>query len=370
MSVETLKYKIGIGLIPKIGPVIAKRLVSYCGSVEGIFREKRSNLAKIPGIGEKLIDYILQYRNSEIPEKEIENIKKYNITPLFYLDDDYPERLKQCEDAPVMIYVKGSACLHRAKVISVVGTRSSTAYGRDFTQEFIEKMSLYYPDVLIVSGLAYGIDIISHRAALKNRLDTAAVLGHGLGYVYPSMHWETARRIIESGALISEFLYDTKPEAPNFVKRNRIIAGLSDATIIIESGKKGGALITADIAGSYNRDVFAVPGRVHDKYSQGCNSLIKSNRAAMVENISDIEYLLGWQRPVEMPDAVQKQLFIMLDQNESVLMNLFKEKGSMTIDQLALSCDMPVSVVSALLLSLECKGLIKCMPGKVFTALN
>ncbi len=370
MDVETLKYKIGIGIIPKIGPVIAKRLVSYCGSVEGIFREKRSNLSKIPGIGEKLVDYIMYYRNSEIPEKEIENIKKHNITPLFYLDDEYPERLKQCEDAPVMIYVKGAACLHKAKVISVVGTRNPTEYGRNFTKEFIEKMSLYYPDALIVSGLAYGIDIIAHRAALKNRLDTAAVLGHGLGHMYPSMHRETASRIIDSGALISEFMYDSKPEAPNFVKRNRIIAGLSDATIIIESGKKGGALITADIAGSYNRDVFAVPGRVGDKYSQGCNSLIKSNRAAMVENINDIEYLLGWQRPVEMPDTVQKQLFTKLDQNESVLMNIFKENGSMTIDQLALCCHMPVSMVSAVLLSLECKGLIKCMPGKVYTALN
>lgn len=370
MDVETLRYKIGIGIIPKIGPVITKRLVSYCGSVEGIFREKRSNLAKIPGIGEKLVDYILHYRNSEIPEIEIENVRKHNITPLFYLDDEYPERLKQCEDAPVMIYVKGSACLDRAKVISLVGTRNPTEYGRKFTQEFIEKMGLYYPDVLIVSGLAYGIDIIAHRAALKNRLDTVAVLGHGLGYMYPSMHRETARQIIDSGALISEFMYDTKPEAPNFVKRNRIIAGLSDATIIIESGKKGGALITADIAGSYNRDVFAVPGRIHDKYSQGCNRLIKSNRAAMVENLNDIEYLLGWQRPVEMPETVQKQLFITLDQNETVLMDLFKEKGNMTIDQLALCCNLPVSVVSAVLLSLECKGLIKCMPGKVFTALN
>ncbi|MBN2481315.1 MAG: DNA-processing protein DprA [Bacteroidales bacterium] len=370
MDDKTLRYKIGIGLIPKIGPVITKRLISHCGSIEGIFCEKRANLARIPGIGVKLIDSVLKYRNSDIPDMEIEYIRKHNITPLFYLDENYPARLKQCEDAPVMIYVKGNAPLDRARVISVVGTRSPTEYGRNFTNEFIENMAVYYPDVLIVSGLAYGIDVSAHRAALKNGMETAAVLGHGLSHIYPALHRETARQIIQKGALISEFLHDTKPESPNFVRRNRIIAGLSDATIIVESGKRGGALITADLAGSYNRDVFAVPGRITDKYSVGCNNLIKTNRAAMAENLHDIEYLLGWQRPVRSHEAIQTQMFMQLDQDETFVMDHFKEKDCMTIDQLAVCCSMPVSKVSAILINLECKGLIKCMPGKVFTALN
>lgn len=367
---EMLRYKIGIGLIPKVGPVIAKKLIAHCGSIEGIFCEKRSNLSRIPGIGEKLVDAVIKNRNSDIPDKEIEYIRKHNILPLFYLDDDYPSRLKQCEDAPVMIYVNGIASMERSRIISVVGTRSPTEYGRNFTNELIENMALYYPDVLIVSGLAYGIDVCAHRAALRNGLETAAVLGHGLNHMYPALHRETARQISQKGALISEFLHDSKPESANFVRRNRIIAGLSDATLIIESGKKGGALITADLAGSYNRDVFAVPGRITDKYSQGCNHLIKCNRAAMAENLQDIEYMLGWQRPENPPEVIQKQMFLQLDHDESCLMDRFSGSNCMTIDQLAVCCSMPVSKVSAILLNLECKGLVRCLPGKVFTALK
>lgn len=370
MNNEELRYKIGIGLIPKIGPVIAKRLISACGNVEGVFRERRANLARIPGIGEKLIDQIMHYRNSEVIEREIDYIIKYGIKPLFYLDEEYPDRLKHCEDAPLMLYVKGIITLDRSKVVSMVGTRSPTDYGRNMTVELIENMALHYPDVLIVSGLAYGIDICAHRTALKCNLDTVAVLGHGLNTIYPSVHRDTARKIAENGALVSEFLHDEKPESPNFVKRNRIIAGLSDATIVIESGKRGGALITADIAGSYNRDVFAVPGRIKDSRSAGCNYLIKSNRAAMVEDLVDIEYLLDWQRPVERPEAVQKEIFVSLDPDESSLVRLIKDNDNMTIDQLAVRCSMPVSKVSSVLLNLELKGLVKCMPGKVYTTLS
>jgi DNA processing protein len=242
MSNDDLRYRIMIGLVPKIGPVLTRRLVSWCGSIEGIFREKQANLSKIQGIGDKHIEYIVRFRDSDVIDREIEYILKNNIKPVFYLDDDYPSRLKQCEDAPVLIYLKGPAAIEREKVLSIVGTRSATEYGRHLTDELVEALSARYPGVLVVSGLAYGIDIHAHRAALKYNVDTAAVLGHGLSVTYPQLHYKTSLEIAETGLLVSEFMHDAKPESPNFIKRNRIIAGLSDATIVIESGVKAAPL--------------------------------------------------------------------------------------------------------------------------------
>jgi DNA processing protein len=366
MDKDQLRYKIGIGLIPKIGPVLTKRLVAYCGSAEGIFREKKKGLSKIPGIAEKLAQQIVSYRNLDLVDEEIEWIITQGIDAMFYLDEEYPERLRQCEDAPVILYIKGHTRFNRTKIISIVGTRNPTDYGRSFTRELTESIAASYPDMLIVSGLAYGIDICAHRSALRNNLDTVAVLGHGLSHLYPSAHRETAVQITGHGALISEFMHQEKPESVNFVKRNRIIAGLADATIVVESGEQGGALITADIANSYNRDVFAVPGRVTDKFSTGCNRLIKSNRAALMENMADLEYLMGWQKTGTQPDGVQRTLFPELDEEESAVVNLLRNKSSLTIDQIALQANLPVSRTSSLLLNLEFKGLIKCLPGKVF----
>ncbi len=265
-------------MIPKIGPVLTKRLVAYCGSTEGIFTEKRSGLLKIPGIGERLADYIISNRNLDKADEEIDWIGNNGIQILFYLDEDYPERLKQCEDAPVILYIRGNARYNRSKIVSIVGTRTPTDYGRSVTRELVDELAVRYPDVLIVSGLAYGIDICAHRSALRNNLATVAVLGHGFSYLYPSAHRETAAQIIHKGALVTEFLHGDKPESVNFVRRNRIIAGLADATVVVESDEQGGALITADIANSYNRDVFAIPGRVTDKFSTGCNRLIRRSR--------------------------------------------------------------------------------------------
>jgi DNA processing protein len=230
----------------------------------------------------------------------------------------------------------------------------------------VENLAASYPEILIVSGLAYGIDVCAHKAALKNNLETVGILGHGLSVLYPSAHREVARQMVEKGALITEFRHDEKPESPNFVKRNRIIAGLADATLVIESGEQGGALITADIANSYNRDVFAFPGRINDKYSTGCNRLIKTNRAALIENLSDVEYLMGWQKSDKTPEAYQKDLFVELNQEETTLVDLFRKENHLTIDQLALHSNMPVSRASAILLNLEFKGLVKCLPGKVY----
>jgi len=366
MNSEILRYKIGIGLIPKIGPVLTKRLIAYCGSAEGVFRERRARLAKIPGIGEKLVSHIVSHKNLSAADSEIEFIKKHQITALFYLDDDYPGRLKHCEDAPIILYFKGKTLLNRSKVISVVGTRNPTDYGRAITREFIEHLAVGYPDVLIVSGLAYGVDICAHKAALKNNLETVGVLGHGLSLLYPSAHKEAARQMVERGGLVTEFMHDEKPESPNFIKRNRIIAGMSDATMVIESGEKGGALITADIANSYNRDVFAFPGRISDKYSVGCNRLIKTNRAALIESPGDLEYMLGWQNTGRPSGVIQKDLFMELSTEEKQLTDLLKAGTTLTIDQLSMQSNLQISKVSGLLLNLEFKGAVRCMPGKVY----
>jgi DNA processing protein len=299
-------------------------------------------------------------------DKEIEWLNRYRINVLFYLDGDYPERLKQCEDAPVILYVKGETPLNRPRVVSIVGTRNPTEQGRAITHKLTGQLAECFPDILIVSGLAYGIDTCAHKGALRNNLDTAAVLGHGLSHLYSSVNRETAAQIALKGALISEFMHDEKPESANFVKRNRIIAGMADATIVVESGEKGGALITADIANSYNRDVFAYPGRISDRYSTGCNRLIKTNRAALIENISDLQYLMNWQKSEKQPDGFQKTLFIELDGEEKILIDLLKNNTSLTIDQLAVQGNLPVSRASSVLLNLEFKGMVRCLPGKVF----
>jgi DNA processing protein len=366
MPDNTLRYKIGIGLIPKIGPVLTKRLIAYCGSAEGVFREKRTHLSKIPGIGDKLIETILNHTNLDLADTELDYISQHKITALFYLDEHYPERLKHCEDAPIILYSKGCTSLNRPRVISIVGTRNPTDYGRSLTRELVQEIAGSFPETLIVSGLAYGIDICAHKASLKHNLDTVAILGHGLSVLYPASHREVAAQMVEKGALITEFRHDEKPESPNFIKRNRIIAGLADATIVVESGEQGGALITADIANSYNRDVFAFPGKVDDKCSTGCNRLIKTNRAALIEGLADLAYIMGWQQSDKGPSVVQKELFLELSSEETEIMDILRKENNLTMDHIAICSNLPVSKISSTLLQLEFKGLVKCLPGKVY----
>ena len=295
MSEVSLKHKIALGLIPRIGDINARKLVSHFGSVEAIFHEPYRNLLKIPGIGSGLAKYIGDRSYLELADKEAEYVTGHNIRTYFYLDNDYPYRLRQCDDSPVVFFFKGECNLDAAKILSVVGTRNATGRGRELCDKIIGGLAIGHPDLIIVSGLAYGIDIAAHKAAIANNLQTIGVLGHGFNTIYPSIHSSTAKAITEKGGLLSDFLSDALPERNNFLKRNRIIAGISDATLVVESGIKGGALITADIAASYNRDVFAVPGRPDDQWSAGCNSLIKSNKAALAETSDDIEYFLDWK---------------------------------------------------------------------------
>lgn len=365
MSVVQLKHKIALGLIPRIGDINARKLVSHFGSVEAIFAEPYRNLIKIPGIGPGIAQYISDRSYLKTAEKEAEYVTKNDIRTCFYLDNDYPFRLRQCDDSPVMFFFKGDCDLDSARILSVVGTRNATVRGRELCEKILGGLAAGHPDLIIVSGLAYGIDICAHKAALANNLQTIGVLAHGFKTIYPAIHASTAKAMLKHGGLLTDFLSDALPERNNFLKRNRIIAGLSDATLVIESGIKGGALVTADIANSYNRDVFAVPGRPDDQWSAGCNSLIRSNKASLVESSEDIEYFLNWKPEKEKP-AIQRTLFSDLNDTERSIFELLMKEGELTIDSICRAIDIPVYKLSSLLLQMEFKGIVKCSPGNVY----
>ncbi len=363
-----LLYQIGIGLIPGIGDVRAKKLIAYCGGVEAVFKEKKRLLLKIPGIGKAAVNEISSQNVLSRAENEIKFIEKHYIKPLFYLDDDYPQRLKHCDDGPVMIYYKGNASLNQPKMISIVGTRSATEYGKLLCRQLAAELSSF--EVVVISGLAYGIDTAAHKAALDNNLQTIAVLGHGLDTLYPATNRELAKKITHQGGLITEFLSGTKPDRENFPQRNRIIAGMSDAVIVVEAAERGGALITAEIALSYNRDVLAVPGAVNQQYSKGCNKLIKLNKAALIESAKDILYSLGWDLKEDVKMNTQKQMFVELKPDEEELVKILKEKKSMAIDEISYKTQLPISKVATILLELEFKNLVLALPGKLFQYLG
>jgi len=366
MSEEvSLKHKIALGLIPRIGDINARKLVAHFGSVEAVFHESYRTLTRIPGIGPGLARYISDRSYLDAAEKEAEYVSKHNIKTYFYLDSDYPFRLRQCEDSPVVFFFKGKCDLDSAKILSVVGTRSATPRGRELCDKIIGSLAEGHPELVIVSGLAYGIDIAAHKAALAFNLTNVGVLANGLKTIYPSIHKSTADAMLNNGGLVTDFLSDALPERNNFIKRNRIIAGISDATLVVESGIKGGALITADIAASYNRDVLAVPGRPDDQWSSGCNSLIKSNKAGLVESSVDIEFFLDW-KPEKSKIPVQKALFSEMTDQEKQIFDLLAKESELTIDAICRSLELPVYKLSPLLLQMEFKGLVKFYPGNLY----
>ena len=360
---STLKYKIALTLIPGIGSVTGKKLIAYCGDVEAIFKEKKYTLLKIPGVGKLLVHTLNQSQIMARAEAEVVFIEKNKIKPLFFLDDEYPLRLKHCVDGPLMLYYKGNADLNASRIITVVGTRKPTDYGKSRCKSFIEGLADL--NVLITSGLAYGIDSIAHRVALDLGLKTTGVLAHGLDRIYPAQNRTLAERMIHQGGLITEFLCGTIPDRENFPKRNRIVAGMADAVLVVESAVKGGALITADIANSYNRDVFAIPGRLSDEYSQGCNYLIKINKAALVQSVKDIKYIMGWE-PVDNSGGIQQKLFTDLTREEKIIIDVLRQHGQLNIDKLSGLVQMSAGQLSVVLLNLEFEGLIRNIPGKIY----
>jgi DNA processing protein len=365
MEEVPLEYKIALGQIPRIGDISARKLVAFFGSVEALFREPESSMMKIPGIGETLARNICDRSYLDSAKREAEFVSKYNIKTYFYLDADYPYRLGQCEDSPVVFFYKGNADLDADKILSIVGTRSATIRGREICDKIVSTLAARHSNLLIVSGLAYGIDIAAHKSALKHGLPTVGVLGTGLKTIYPSPHRPIAEEMVKQGGLISDFSSDTPPNRGNFIKRNRIIAGLADATLVVESGIKGGALISADIAASYNRDVLAVPGRVNDQFSAGCNNLIKSNKAAMVESASDIEYILDWiVREKEKP--LKKAIPEDLSPEEEMIVSLLTEQGEADTDTIHRTTGIPIFKLSQVLLQLEIKSMVKFSPGNIY----
>ncbi len=361
---EQLMYKLALHLLPGIGPVSARNLVSYCGGVKEIFHTRKGELEKIPFIGSERAKEIIKYKNFQEIRDEVDNIRKNNIQTLFYLDKEYPQRLRNCDDAPVLLFYKGNADLNAPRIISVVGTRHITTYGKEMTDKLIKELSEYQP--LIVSGLAYGVDIQAHKAALKNDLKTIGVVAHGLDKMYPADNAATALKMLNNGGLLSEYIHGTKPTRDNFPARNRIVAGLTDAVIVIESATRGGALITAEIANSYNRDVFALPGRVSDMYSKGCHALIRQNKAMIFETAADIADAMNWNTNEKQAPQKQMQLFEDFMPDEQAIIQALNVKNLMSIDEIALTVMMPVSKVSSLLLKLEFSGVLTPLPGKVF----
>jgi len=365
MPEVSLKHKIALGLIPRIGDINARKLVAHFGSVEAVFQEPYRNLILIPGIGSGLAKYISDRSYLDTAEAEAEYVVKNNVKTYFYLDNDYPYRLRQCDDSPVVFFFMGECDLNSSKILSVVGTRNATTRGRELCDKIVGGLAAGHPDMIIVSGLAYGIDIAAHKAALANNLQTIGVLAHGLKTIYPSIHDSTAKAIVRHGGLVTDFVSDALPERNNFLKRNRIIAGLSDATLVVESGIKGGALITADIANSYNRDVFAVPGRPEDQWSAGCNGLIRNNKAFLTECSDDVEYFLNW-KPEKAKPAIQRTLFNDLEDNEKLIYELISKEGELTIDTICRTLAIPVYKLSSILLQMEFKDLVKCYPGNIY----
>lgn len=362
---DDILYKIALSMIPGIGGVLARNLVAYTGNAESVFNEPLKNLVKIPGIGEVNASRIKEKSILIKAEKEVEFVERNQISVHFYTDKNYPRRLKNCPDSPVILYSKGNSNPDEQKVISIVGTRNSTEYGKRITEELIGNFASRNHKILIVSGLAYGIDIIAHKAAIKHQLPTIGVLGHGLDKLYPSLHAETARKMLENGGLFTDFPGGTRIDPQNFIRRNRIIAGLADATLVVESAEKGGALITAEIANSYNRDVFAFPGRSDDMYSKGCNQLIRNNNANLIQGIEDIEYFMGWETSDKKIPA-QSQLFVELQPDEEKIVSLLRGKREMFIDEISSEMGLPTSRVSALLLNMEFKNILTALPGKMY----
>lgn len=357
---------IGLTCLRGIGDVLARQLLRYFGSAEEVFRAKGALLEMVPGIGAYTAGQIVNRRAEVLmrAEKEMAFIEKNKIRLYLITGEDYPGRLKKCQDAPVVFYYRGEADLNAGKVISIVGTRQMTDYGQKMTERVVTEMAERLPGLLVVSGLAYGVDVCAHRCALKNKLPTVGVLAHGLDHLYPAVHRNTAAAMLEHGGLLTDFRSGTTPDRENFLQRNRLIAGLSDATLVIESAERGGSLVTADIAFSYGRDVYAFPGRVTDTYSAGCNRLIQMNKAGSISSAKDLMMSLCWEAKGKA--SSQQSPLPFPNRPDHPVIRLLAEKGELHVNQLALEMNLPIHKLTPQLFKLEMDGYIKTIPGGVY----
>ncbi|MDR1729310.1 MAG: DNA-processing protein DprA [Prevotellaceae bacterium] len=366
MNESKLKYQIGLTLIKGVGAATARKLITALGDEEAVFNTKRHLLEHIPGIGKTLSSQIKAPGILDRAQREIEFMHKNNVTAHFYTEESYPFRLRECYDSPVILYTKGNAGFNRQKYLGIVGTRKMTAYGKANCEKIISALAQKYPDLVIVSGLAYGVDICAHKKSLDTNLQTIGVVSHGLDLLYPAAHKPFAEKMLTQGGLVTEYLSGTALDRNNFVARNRIIAGMCDVVLVVESGAKGGALLTAEFADSYNRDVCAIPGRINDTCSAGCNNLIKKNKATMIECAEDIELLMNWENASNKKQPVQTRLFEDLSPGEQAVINLLQKDEQMHIDLIARELQLPVNKISVLLFDLEFKNAVRCLPGGVY----
>lgn len=366
MQENELLFLLALLQVEGVGDRIAKKLLQHCKSAENVFKTSKKELASIEGMNKNVLKNLDNKSIFSTAEKELKFIQTEKIIPLFYQNSNYPQRLKQCFDGPILLFQSGKIDLSNQKNISIVGTRQITPFGKDFTQKFIEDLLPFNP--IITSGFAYGVDIVAHQTAMDFNLQTIGVLAHGLNQIYPKIHKKYMAKMEENGGFLTEFWTHSKPDRENFVKRNRIVAGISEATIVIESAEKGGALITAQIANDYDRDVFAVPGRVNDKYSQGCNNLIKFQQANLITSAADLIYLLNWKLNKTIPKEknIQTSLFINLSEEEQKILEYIKNRESEQMDTISQDCQIPIYKLAPVLLNLELKGLLKPLPGKIF----
>ena len=366
MTEQDLFYLLALQRIEGVGDIMAKKLLTHFGSAEAVFNAKIAQLTAIDGVGSVLLK---NFKDKSVFEKataELEFIKNNAINVAFFQDENYPDRLKHCIDGPLLLFTSGNINLQNRRIISIVGTRQITSYGTEFCRKLIEDLAPLDP--IIVSGFAYGVDIVAHQLAMEHNLQTIGVVAHGLNQIYPKTHKKYVAKVEQNGGFMTEFWSSSNPDKENFVRRNRIVAGMSEATIVIESADRGGSLITANLANDYNRDVFAVPGRVTDKYSQGCNNLIKTQKANVLTSAADLVYILNWDIQKD-AKPVQKQLFVTLDDDEQKVYDYLLKTGKELMDIIALRCDFPIYRISGLLLNMELKGVVRPLPGKLFEAI-
>jgi DNA processing protein len=366
MSEENLFHLMALLRVEGVGDIMAKKLLTHFGSAEAVLNAKTAQLAAIDGVGSVLLKNLKDKSVFDKATQELQFIQNNNIDVLYFQDEKYPDRLKHCIDGPVLLFSSGNINLKNRKIISIVGTRQITSYGTEFCRKLIEYLAPLDP--IIVSGFAYGVDIVAHQLAMDYNLQTIGVVAHGLNQIYPKLHKKYVAKMEQNGGFMTEFWSTSNPDKENFVRRNRIVAGMTEATIVIESADRGGSLITANMANDYNRDVFAVPGRVTDKYSQGCNNLLKTQKANVLTSAADLIYILNWDIKNE-TKPVQKQLFVTLDEDEQKVYDYLLKTGKELMDIIALHCDFPIYRISGLLLNMELKGVIRPLPGKLFEAI-
>jgi DNA processing protein len=361
---QELLYQLALTFVPNIGSVHTKTLIAHFGDASSVFKAKKSQLEKVEGIGPAKAKFITEFNNFSQAEEEINFIEKYKIKPLFFTNKNYPQRLLNCYDPPAMLFYKGNADLNASKIISVIGTRNNTDYGKQATEKLIRDLA--EKNILVVSGLAFGIDAIAHKASLKNNLATIGVLAHGLDKIYPPEHASLAKDMVSHGGILTEFNSGIKPDKHNFPIRNRIVAGMCDAVIVVETALKGGSMITAELANGYNKDVFAFPGKITDSKSEGCNYLIKNNKAVLLTDAQQLTDAMSWEEKQKTKTKKQRELFIELNADEKIIVDILQKQETVHIDELVMKSGLTSSKTAAAILNLELQNVIISSPGKMY----